>query len=128
MKLNSMHRQSLIEDEADLLLALLGGSPARTGIGAKDGFDGKGGILRRDFDGRDLCEIHPPRATSSSGKRSVRTDNSFSHVPILSEALAFVKNGSPTLYQLADQRHRLSAPRLDEPRSPFHLSLNQDRG
>src|SRR5580658_3533528 len=92
MKLNSMHCQSLIEDEADLLLALLGSTPAWTGIGAKDGFDRKGGILGRDFDGCDLAEIHPARANTGSGDRSVRTDNSFSHVPILSEAVTFVKN------------------------------------
>src|SRR6202034_1000024 len=41
MKLYSTHCQSLIEDQTDLLLALLRGAPARTCIGAEDGFDRK---------------------------------------------------------------------------------------
>jgi hypothetical protein len=85
MKLYSMHCQSLIEDQADLLLAFLRGAPARTCIGAEDGFDRKPGILGRYFDGRYLAEIHPARASGGPGSRMVRSDNSLSHVPILSQ-------------------------------------------
>jgi hypothetical protein len=83
--LYSMHGQSLIEDEADLLLTLSGCSPAWTAIGAKDGFDRKRGILGGDLNSRDLAEIHPVGARSRLGTRAVRTDNPLSHAPILSQ-------------------------------------------
>jgi hypothetical protein len=45
--LYSPHYLRLIEDEADLLLALLRCPPAGTAIGGKDEFNGKRGIFRR---------------------------------------------------------------------------------
>lgn len=53
MKLYPTHGQGLIEDEANLLLPLLGCSPAWTAIGTEGGFNGKVGIFRGDFDRRD---------------------------------------------------------------------------
>ncbi len=91
VKLYAMQRDRLIEDEANLLLALLGGSPAWPARGAKDGFDGKAGIFRSDFDSRDLPKIHPTRTGPRFGRRTVRTNNSLPHAPILSEGDAFDK-------------------------------------
>jgi 23S rRNA (guanine745-N1)-methyltransferase len=85
MKLYSMHRQRFIEDEADLLLTFLGRPPAWTAIGVKNRFDGKLGILGCDLNGRDLAQIHPVRARSRLSSRPLRTGNSLSHVPILSQ-------------------------------------------
>jgi hypothetical protein len=79
MKLDPTHCESVIEDERDLLFLLLGCSPARTAIGTKRSFNGKIGIFRRDFDCRDLSEIHSVRAGSGCRNSSVRTDDSFSH-------------------------------------------------
>src|ERR1700694_648700 len=93
MKLYSAHRESLIEDEANLLLPLLGSSPAWTASGNKGGFNGKGGIFRGDFDGRDLSEIQPVRAGSRHVNSLVRTDNSLSHAPIVYETSCFRKEG-----------------------------------
>src|ERR1700734_3268268 len=79
-----MHCDRLIEDEADLLLALLRCAPARAAVGAEDRFDRKGGILGRDFDGRDLSQIHPARARLCLAVRCVQPHDSFAHMSILS--------------------------------------------
>jgi len=84
MKLYSMYCDGLVEDEADLLFAFLSRSPAWTAVGIKDGFDGKAGILGRNFDGCDLSQIHPARTRPRLGSHPARSNNSLSHLLILS--------------------------------------------
>jgi len=85
VQLYAMHRDGLIEDQADLLLAFLRRSPPWAAGSVKDGLDGKAGILGADFDGRNLSQIHPARAGSGFGSRATRTNNSLSHFSIVSD-------------------------------------------
>ena len=62
VKLYSMHCECFIENEADLLLAVLGCSPARTAVSQEDRFDGKVWIFGRHFDGSEVSEIQPLEA------------------------------------------------------------------